>query len=79
MRLLDALLTGPRGAAHVVAGALVVFNPYTVIYLQRTSVTLLGLAALPWLLLAVHRGLRDPRGWWWPAAWRCWLLRRGPG
>ena len=30
--------------------------------------TLLAYAALPWLLLAVHRGLRDPRGWRWPAA-----------
>ncbi|HEX5910135.1 MAG TPA: alpha-(1-_3)-arabinofuranosyltransferase family protein, partial [Thermoleophilaceae bacterium] len=32
VRLLDALMPGPRGAAHVVAGALMVFNPYTVVY-----------------------------------------------
>ena len=68
VRLLDALMPGPRGAAHVVAGALMVFNPYTVVYVDRTSVTLLGVAALPWLMLAVQRGLRTPRGWWWPAA-----------
>lgn len=68
VRLLDVLLPGPRGAAHVVAGLLVIVNPYTVVYTDRTSVTLLGLAALPWLMLCVHRGLREPRGWWWPAA-----------
>ena len=37
-------------------------NPYVVVFAARTSVTLLGYAALPWLLLAVHRGLRAPRG-----------------
>ena len=43
-------------------------NPYVVTYVGRTSITLLATAALPWLLLCVHRGLRDPRGLWWPAA-----------
>jgi hypothetical protein len=68
VRLLDALLERPRGVPHVVAGALMVANPYVVVFANRTSVTLLAYALLPWLLLAVHRGLRDPRGWWWPAA-----------
>src|SRR5919198_1474741 len=36
-------------------------------------------AALPWLLLAVHRGLRDPRGWWWPAAFALVLTSTGGG
>ncbi len=79
VRLLDALLDRPRGIAAVVAGLLVMFNPYTVTYLQRTSVTLLGLAALPWLLLAVHRGLRDPRGWWWAAAVALLIASAGAG
>ena len=43
-------------------------NPFVVTYANRTTVTLLAYAALPWLLLAVHRGLRQPRGWRWPAA-----------
>jgi arabinofuranan 3-O-arabinosyltransferase len=68
VRLLDALLAGPRGVAHAVAGVLLVINPYTVVYTQRTSVTLLGLAVLPWLVLATHRGLAEPRRWIWPAA-----------
>jgi arabinofuranan 3-O-arabinosyltransferase len=68
VRLLDALLDRPRGVAHLAAGLLVLFNPYVVVFTNRTSFFLLGFAALPWLLLAVHRGLHDPRGWWWPAA-----------
>ena len=60
VRLLDALLDRERGAAHLVAGLLVLLNPYVVVFANRTTVTLLGYAALPWLLLIVHRGVRDP-------------------
>ena len=56
-----------------------VFNPYTVVYVDRTSVTLLGIAALPWLMLAVHRGLREPRRWWWPAALALLVTAAGAG
>ena len=68
VRLLDALLGRPRGMAHLVAGGLAVVNPFVVTYANRTTVTLLATAVLPWLLLAVHRGVHDPRGWRWPAA-----------
>jgi hypothetical protein len=68
VRLLDALYDRERGIAHAAAGVLIVLNPYVVVFSNQTSVTLLGYAALPWLLLAVHQGLRRPRGWWWPAA-----------
>ena len=68
VRLLDALLEGRRGIAQLTAGAVIVLNPFVVTYANRTTVTLLAYAALPWLLLAVHRGLRRPRGWQWPAA-----------
>ena len=54
--------------ARLTAGAVVLLNPYVVVFANRTSVTLLAYALLPWMLLAVHRGLRHPRGWWWPAA-----------
>ena len=71
-RLADALLPDARGggasAARLVAGALVLLNPYVVVFANRTSITLLAYALLPWMLLAVHRGVRQPRGWWWPAA-----------
>ena len=59
VRLLDALVGRPRGAAHLAGGLLYMLNPYVVVYRARTSITLLGYAALPWLLLCVHRGLRD--------------------
>ena len=68
VRLLDALLERPRGVPALVAGTLVIANPYMVVFVNRTSVTLLAYALLPWLLLCVQRGLREPRGWWWPAA-----------
>jgi arabinofuranan 3-O-arabinosyltransferase len=63
VRLLDELVGRPRGPAHLVAGALVVLNPYVVLLSDRTSVTLLALAALPWLLLLVHRGVHGERRW----------------
>ncbi|HYI80545.1 MAG TPA: alpha-(1-_3)-arabinofuranosyltransferase family protein [Thermoleophilaceae bacterium] len=68
VRLLDALLERPRGVPALVAGVLVIANPYVVVFANRTSITLLAYALLPWLLLCVQRGLREPRGWWWPAA-----------
>ena len=43
-------------------------NPYVLVFANRTSVTLLGYAALPWLLLYVHRGLHEPGRWRWAAA-----------
>ena len=61
VRLLDAMLGRPRGVAHVAAGLVTMLNPFVVTYANRTTVTLLAYAALPWMLLAVHRGLRDPR------------------
>ena len=62
VRLLDVLAGRPRNAGHLVGGLLYMLNPYVVTYVGRTSITLLATAALPWLLLCVHRGLRDPRG-----------------
>ena len=85
LRLLDVLVGAPRGIGHVVAAAVYTFNPYTVVFTARTTITLLGYAALPWLLLIVHRGLRvDPtagraRSWWWPAAFALVLTSAGGG
>jgi arabinofuranan 3-O-arabinosyltransferase len=79
VRLLDALLERERGVAHLAAGALYVVNPYVTVYADRASVTLLAYAALPWLLLAIHRGLRDPRGWRWPAIFALVLASAGGG
>jgi arabinofuranan 3-O-arabinosyltransferase len=79
VRLLDALLGGRRGSAQLVAGAVLVLNPFVVTYVNRTTVTLLAYAALPWLMLVVHRGLRDPRRWRWAAAFALLVTASGGG
>jgi arabinofuranan 3-O-arabinosyltransferase len=79
VRLLDALATPRRGALHVAAGVLFIVNPYVSVYANRTSISLLSYAALPWLLLALHRGLREPRGWRWPALFALVLASTGGG
>src|SRR4051812_48173919 len=79
VRLLDALLGRPRGAAHVAAAVLFAVNPYVVVFSSRTTITLLGYALLPWLLLVVHHGLRDPRRWWWAAAFALLITSSGGG
>ena len=79
VRLLDALAAERRGALHVAAGVLFIVNPYVTVYVNRTSIALLSYAALPWLLLAVHRGLREPRGWRWPALFALALASTGGG
>jgi len=75
----DGRTHGGYGALHLAAGVLYVVNPYVAVYAGRTSVALLAYAALPWMLLCVHRGLRDPRGWWWPAAFALVLTSTGGG
>ncbi|WP_445150075.1 alpha-(1-_3)-arabinofuranosyltransferase domain-containing protein [Baekduia sp. Peel2402] len=79
VRLLDALLSRERGVVHVVAAALYVVNPYVTVYADRASVTLLAAAALPWLLLATHRALREPRGWRWPIVFALVMATAGGG
>ena len=79
VKLLDALLDRDQPVALAVAGACFVVNPYVTTFTQATSVTLLGYAALPWLLLAVHRALRRPRGWWWPVLFALVFTSTGGG
>jgi hypothetical protein len=79
VRLLDALLGRPRGVAHLVAGAVLLLNPFVVTYANRTTVTLLAYAALPWLLLVVHRGVRESHRWRWPAAFGLLVAASGGG
>ncbi len=70
VRLLDALVGRPRGVAALTAGAVTLLNPFVVTYVNRTTVTLLAYAALPWLMLAVHRGCREGQNWREPRRWR---------
>ncbi|HEY1590151.1 MAG TPA: alpha-(1-_3)-arabinofuranosyltransferase family protein [Solirubrobacteraceae bacterium] len=79
VRLIDALLARSRGVEHVVAGLAYVLNPYVVTIGNRTTIFLVAYAALPWMLLAVHRGVHNPRGWRWPAALALLLAASGGG
>ena len=79
VRLMDELFGPERGLAHAVAGLLFLLNPYTVTFTSRGTVSLLAYAALPWLMLAAHRGLRDPRGWRRPVAFALILSLAGGG
>ena len=49
-----------------------------VVFSARTTVTLLGYAALPWLLVAVRRGIRA-NPWWWAAAFALIVTASGGG
>ncbi|HKP90052.1 MAG TPA: alpha-(1-_3)-arabinofuranosyltransferase family protein, partial [Thermoleophilaceae bacterium] len=79
VRLLDALRSPRRGVTHVAAGVLYAVNPYVLVFANRTTFTLIGYAALPWLLLVVHRGVRDPRRMWWAAAFALIVTSVGGG
>ncbi|HEV7844661.1 MAG TPA: alpha-(1-_3)-arabinofuranosyltransferase family protein [Thermoleophilaceae bacterium] len=79
VRLMDELYRPERGLAHVVAGLFFMLNPYTVIFTSRGTITLLAYAALPWLMLAAHRGLASPRGWRWPVGFALILSLAGGG
>ncbi|MGZ4259475.1 MAG: alpha-(1-_3)-arabinofuranosyltransferase domain-containing protein [Solirubrobacteraceae bacterium] len=85
LKLLDVLVGRPRGTVHVVAAGFYLLNPYVVVFTARTSITLLGYAALPWLLLITYHGLRAAgrwrgwRGWWWAAAFAAVLASTGGG
>lgn len=88
LKLLDLLVGRPRGVAHVVATAFILLNPYVVVFTARTTITLLGYAALPWLLVITYHGLRamrrprawrDWRGWWWASAFALVFTSTGGG
>ncbi len=83
--LVRALLDDRRAPTAVAGAVLYVVSPYVVVLVDRASVALLAYAALPWLLLAVHRALpdrralRDPRALRWPAVFAFVLAACGGG
>ncbi len=79
VRLMEALLERPAGLAHAGAALLFVLNPYVVLYTSRGTVTLLAYAALPWFMLCVQEGLREPRRWRRPALFGLLLAATGGG
>lgn len=68
-----------RLGAGFLAGVIFVANPYVLIVLNRGSAWLLAYAALPWLLVWILRGSREPRRWRYPAAFGLTVQLAGPG
>jgi arabinofuranan 3-O-arabinosyltransferase len=79
IRLMDALHDPRRGISTAYAAAVYMLAPYVAVFVSGSSVTLLAYAALPWLLLAAHRGPRTPRGWRWPAVSALLIAAAGGG
>jgi hypothetical protein len=85
LRLMDVLVGRPRGVAHVVAAAFYVLNPYMSVFTGRSTSALVGLLALPWLLVVVLHGARATAvglrwaSWWWPAAFALIVTSLGAG
>jgi len=79
VRLVECLYGRKGGIAPLLAGALYLFNPYVVVFTGRTSVTLLGYALLPWLILITYRGIRSPKSWWYPVAFGLLVASTGGG
>ena len=67
VRVVGELVRPRLGAPHVVAAIAFMASPYAVVQGNRATASLLAYAALPWLLVAVHRALREPTRWRWPA------------
>jgi arabinofuranan 3-O-arabinosyltransferase len=77
--VMDDLFGHKRGFAHVVAPLLFVANPYVATFASRATVNLLAYVAMPWLVVAAHRGLQAPRRWLWPALFAIAVAAAGGG
>src|SRR3954465_11470441 len=63
VRLAEALGAAGTRAGMAAAGLLYLLNPYVVVFTNRTTITLLAYALLPWLVLVAWRGVRQPTRW----------------
>src|SRR4051794_20221826 len=63
VRLAEALGAARTPVGSLTAGLVYLLNPYVVVFANRTTITLLAYALLPWLVLVAERGVRPaPRG-----------------
>src|SRR4051794_19048305 len=67
VRLAEALGAARTSVGAATAGLVYLLNPYVVVFANRTTVTLLAYALLPWLVLVARRGVRQPTRWRLPA------------
>jgi len=64
--LVDVLYARRLTLAQPVAALAYAFNPYTLGYGLHGSAVFVPYALLPLLMVAWIRGLREPKGWFWP-------------
>src|SRR4051812_17924361 len=67
VRLAEALGAAGTSMGAATAGLAYLLNPYVVVFANRTTVTLLAYALLPWFVLVAWRGLREAPRWRLPA------------
>src|SRR3954447_6579923 len=79
VRLAEALGAARTPLGSLTAGLIYLLNPYVVVFANRTTITLLAYALLPWLVLVAHRGLREPRRWRLPALFALLVTASGGG
>src|SRR5436190_1600263 len=79
VRLAEALGAARTPVGAVTAGVVYLLNPYVVVFANRTTITLLAYALLPWLVLVAHRALREPKRWRRPALFALLVTASGGG
>ena len=79
VRLAEALGAAWTPAGAATAGLVYLSNPYVVVFANRTTITLLAYALLPWLVLVAQRGLREPSRWRLPALFALLVTASGGG
>src|SRR3954447_9223705 len=79
VRLAEALGAARTPLGSLTAGLIYLLNPYVVVFANRTTITLLAYALLPWLVLVAHRGVRQPTRWRLPALFALLVTASGGG
>src|SRR5437763_17197903 len=79
VRAAEALGAARPSAGAVTAGLVYLLNPYVVVFANRTSITLLAYALLPWLVLVAMRGVRERSRWRLPALFALLTTASGGG
>ena len=79
VRLVEALAAVRTRAGAAFVGLVFLLNPYVVVFTNRTTITLLAYALMPWLALVALRGIRDPRSWRWAAVFALLVTSSGGG
>src|SRR4051794_15660727 len=79
VRAAEALGAARTRVGSAVAGLVYLLNPYVVVFTNRTTISLLAYALMPWLVVVARRGLRTPSRWREPALFALLVAAAGGG